>query len=199
MVKNQSSLRGKWRQKKIKLYVPVDDKVRVYLQVLKLAEIVYHNHFAFLKEHKDDLISVAVNKAMKMLSSGEYDSSKGTLLNYIYAGMRNDCQNYYTKYIKFSRKDIPTEDFSYLNETKPLYDTVYTFRFHEIYRYVRKFEPRYGDLRKVVYQILHSIESIEIVDVPKDVYNLPDLNLPIRFLKKLKSYLVWKVVDSVIE
>lgn len=189
--------KGKWRHKKLVIAEPMTDKLRVYLQIMKLAEIVFQKHFSFLKSHKQDLISVAVNKAVKMLEKGEFDATKGNMRNYLYAGMRNDCQNYYVKYIKYTKKEISTDDFTLLPSVCPLHDSCYDIDFNLVYSYVKPFERRYGDLREWTHNYLLDIGWFFVHNPPTP--SLAPNNPPPSIESKLRTVVMWSVFDTLID
>lgn len=65
--------------------------------ILKLAEIVVNIHFSGYNYDKDELESIAVCKALELLNSGSFDSSRASLKNYLYSGMRNEVGNFLFK------------------------------------------------------------------------------------------------------
>ena len=62
--------------------------------MITLAEIVFRKHFYASSEEKEDLVSVGVLKAVKMINDNIFDKSKGNFATLIYTGMRNDMHNY---------------------------------------------------------------------------------------------------------
>ena len=75
-------------------------------KLMWLAEIIIRKHFYASYRDKDDLVSVAVLKALSMLESGKWDKDKGSILTYIYTGMRNEIHNYLYHQNKFKTVDI---------------------------------------------------------------------------------------------
>lgn len=193
-----TSMRGKWRQKKLTVSEPITPKIRLYLQIMKLAEIVFQTHYSFLQEHKQDLISVAIDKAVRMIEKGDFDPSRGNLRNYLYSGMRNEQQNYYVKYLRFSRKEIVTDDLSLVQSIRPLYDSVYTIDFSSVYSPILKFHRRYGDLRHFALDYILDIGWFILDDVP-DLSDVPVTNVPKNLQNKLRTILMWSVFDNIIE
>lgn len=63
-------------------------------KLITLAEIVFRKHFYASSEEKEDLVSVGVLKAVKMINDNIFDKSKGNFATLIYTGMRNDMHNY---------------------------------------------------------------------------------------------------------
>lgn len=59
-----------------------------------LAGIVFRKHYYASFCDKDDLLSVGVLKALSLINEGNFSKKKGTLLNYLYTGMRNEMHNY---------------------------------------------------------------------------------------------------------
>lgn len=75
-------------------------------KLLNLAEIVVRKHFYASYYMVDDLVSVAVLKAIKSIKEGRFDKSRGAFYNYIYTGMRNEIHNF----LYHENKYIPVED-----------------------------------------------------------------------------------------
>lgn len=71
-----------------------------------LAEIVVRKHFYASLSEKEDLVSVGVLKAIKMIDSGNFDSNKGNLCTFLYTGMRNEMHNYLYHVNKYSTSDL---------------------------------------------------------------------------------------------
>ena len=63
-------------------------------KLVTLAEIIVRKHFYASLKEKDDLVSIGVLKALSLIKAGSWSRGKGSLVNYIYAGMRNDMHNY---------------------------------------------------------------------------------------------------------
>lgn len=63
-------------------------------KLLDLSGIVFRKHFYASYRDKDDLVSIGVLKALSLLDGGNFDERKGTLLNFLYTGMRNEMHNY---------------------------------------------------------------------------------------------------------
>ena len=70
-----------------------------------LAEIIVRKHFYASWKDKDDLVSVGVLKALTLIHNGSWTRAKGSFVNYIYSGMRNDMHNYLYHQNKFSFVD----------------------------------------------------------------------------------------------
>lgn len=77
-------------------------------KLMTLAEIVVRKHFYASWEYKDDLVSVGVLKAITLINKGQWSRGKGSFVNYIYSGMRNDIHNYLYHQNKFSYVDNET-------------------------------------------------------------------------------------------
>lgn len=75
-------------------------------KLITLAEIVVRKHFYASLQDKEDLVSIGVLKALTMISSGNWDKSKGNFMTYIYTGMRNDMHNYLYHENKFDTTDL---------------------------------------------------------------------------------------------
>ena len=75
-------------------------------KLIQLAEIVVRKHFYASVKEKDDLVSVGVLKALQLIQGNSWTKQKGSFVNYIYSGMRNDMHNYLYHQNKFSIIDI---------------------------------------------------------------------------------------------
>lgn len=75
-------------------------------KLIQLAEIVVRKHFYASVRDKDDLVSVGVLKALQLIQGNSWTKQKGSFVNYIYSGMRNDMHNYLYHQNKFSIIDI---------------------------------------------------------------------------------------------
>lgn len=65
------------------------------VKLINMAEIVIRRHFFYTPlSIKEDLVSVAVLKALEEINGGSFDSSKGAFYSYVYTGMRNAIHNY---------------------------------------------------------------------------------------------------------
>jgi hypothetical protein len=76
------------------------------LKLQDLAGIVFRKHFYASLNEKVDLMSVGVLKALSLIDSGNWKEDKGSVLNYLYTGMRNEMHNY----IYHQNKDIKTDE-----------------------------------------------------------------------------------------
>ena len=74
-------------------------------KLITLAEIIIRKHFYASWKDKDDLVSVGVLKALTLIHTGSWTKARGSFLNYIYSGMRNDMHNYLYHQNKFSFVD----------------------------------------------------------------------------------------------
>jgi hypothetical protein len=63
-------------------------------KLMNLAGIVFRKHFYASYGDKEDLISIGVLKALTLLDDGNFDTGRGTLINFLYTGMRNEMHNY---------------------------------------------------------------------------------------------------------
>ena len=64
-------------------------------KLFTLAEIVISKHFyASMQRHFDDLRSVAVLKAIRVIRGGFFDKRKGNFASLIYSSMRNEIHNH---------------------------------------------------------------------------------------------------------
>lgn len=74
-------------------------------KLMTLAEIVVRKHFYASSSDKEDLVSVGVCKGLSLIRKGQWTKGKGSFVNYIYSGMRNDIHNYLYHQNKFSYVD----------------------------------------------------------------------------------------------
>ena len=75
-------------------------------KLITLAEIIVRKHFYASTADKDDLVSIGVLKAIRMIHSDNFRSDKGNLCTFLYTGMRNDIHNYLYHKNKFDTVDI---------------------------------------------------------------------------------------------
>ena len=75
-------------------------------KLITLAEIIVRKHFYASTADKDDLVSIGVLKAIRMIHSDNFRSDKGNLCTFLYTGMRNDIHNYLYHKNKFETVDI---------------------------------------------------------------------------------------------
>lgn len=90
---------------------------RFFGNLRKLAFIVLHNHYSFVRDQslQEDLVSEAVLKAWDLLKSGVFDPTRSTVRNYCYSGMRNQMQNIVYK----KCKEISVDEVIYTEDTAP--------------------------------------------------------------------------------
>jgi hypothetical protein len=74
-------------------------------KLIQLAEIVVRKHFYASLKDKDDLVSVGVLKALNLINANSWTKQRGSFVNYIYSGMRNEMHNYLYHQNKFSIVD----------------------------------------------------------------------------------------------
>ena len=74
-------------------------------KLIQLAEIIVRKHFYASLKDKEDLVSVGVLKALQLINGNSWTRQRGSFLNYIYSGMRNDMHNYLYHQNKFSTVD----------------------------------------------------------------------------------------------
>lgn len=88
---------------------------RLLRNLTKLATIVLHQHYSYVREPmlQEDLVQEALVKAIDLIQANTFDSSRSSIRNYIYTGMRNQMQNYMSK----RRHEVPVE------EVRPLLDS----------------------------------------------------------------------------
>ena len=72
----------------------INNEVELSNKLMDLAGIVFRKHYYASYGEKDDLISVGVLKALSLIKGGNFSENKGTLLNFLYTGMRNEMHNY---------------------------------------------------------------------------------------------------------
>jgi hypothetical protein len=75
-------------------------------KLIDLAGIVFRKHFYANMMDKEDLVSVGIVKALSLINSGNFCENKGTVLNYLYTGMRNEMHNY----LYHQKKKIKVDD-----------------------------------------------------------------------------------------
>lgn len=187
--------KGKWRQKKFVLGDQITPKTSVYLRVVKLVEIVYQKHFSYLTQDKEDLISIGVIKAISMLERGDFDSTKGDMMNYLYSGIRNSIYNYYTKNIKFGKREVLSEDLSLVLTSLPLHDFVMDIDVNLVYKHFLELEKYFGNLRMWVSSEIENLGLFpKNIGICKEIPELSKVNT-----SRLQAYLVWKIFDEIIE
>ena len=72
-------------------------------QIDKLSDIVVNRHYAKMNAiDKEEMKSLAVLKAIKLIKEGSFDCSKSSIKNYLYTGMRNEMSNF----IYSKRKEV---------------------------------------------------------------------------------------------
>ncbi len=117
-------------------------------KLMDLASIVFTRHFYANYDEREDLISVGVLKALSLLEEGNFVSSKGKLLSFLYTGMRNEMHNYI---YRISREVICEDSFIDNNYCSP---EEYESSFLDIdYKAVKKVCLNfisYGDLGDIV-------------------------------------------------
>ena len=62
-------------------------------KLITLAEIIVRKHFYASTADKDDLVSIGVLKAIRMIHSDNFRSDRGNLCTFFYTGMRTDIHN----------------------------------------------------------------------------------------------------------
>lgn len=77
-------------------------------KLITLAEIIVRKHFYASREDKEDLVSIGVLKAVRMIHSDNFRSDKGNLCTFLYTGMRNDMHNFLYHKNKFDTVDFDT-------------------------------------------------------------------------------------------
>lgn len=115
-------------------------------KLVDLAGIVFRKHFYASMGDKEDLISVGILKAISLIKGGNWNESKGTVLNYLYAGMRNEMHNY----LYHQRKEIKVEEVLYGCTTDNYFEDECFKIEYEIIELVCKDFLMYGDLRNLV-------------------------------------------------
>lgn len=115
-------------------------------KLVDLAGIVFRKHFYANMVDKEDLVSVGILKALSLIKVGNWNENKGTVLNYLYAGMRNEMHNY----LYHQRKEIRVEEIAY-GGTSDIYFEEECFRIElGIISEVCDSFRMYGDMRNVV-------------------------------------------------
>ena len=118
--------------------------LKTHVQLRKLAEIVANKHFSYIpREERQDLITEGVLKGLSLLNDAKFDSTRSSLKNYIYSGMRNEMTNYLYR----NKKEYPTEEFPVLQaevSSAPEFDLA------DIENVTVRFIKRYGDYTGLV-------------------------------------------------
>lgn len=126
-------------------------------KLITLAEIIVRKHFYASSEEKDDLVSIGVLKAIRMIHSDNFRRDKGNLCTFLYTGMRNDMHNYLYHRNKF---DFVTLESVYGNDgvDDKYFNKEYIHINYGIVRLIcMKFEKKYGKaLEDLVIQKLYS-------------------------------------------
>ena len=126
----------------------------------QLAEIIVRKHFYASYEVKDELVSIGIVKAVKMINSDKFDPKKGNLCSFLYTGMRNDMHNW-----MYHRNKYNTVDFdslaSNLNTELSISDTyfeenIFTIDYSYVYLLCSRFFAAYSKdiLNAVVNKLL---------------------------------------------
>lgn len=86
----------------------VTNPERFVRNITKLASIVLHQHYPFVRDKtmQEDLIQEAICKAIDLCKAGTFDSSRSSIRNYLYTGMRNQMQNLLSKW----KREISVEE-----------------------------------------------------------------------------------------
>ena len=92
-----------------KLYESDLDSEELPEKLQDLASIVYTRHYYANTSEREDLLSTGVLKAYELLAAGHWDRSRGSLLNFLYSGMRNEMHNYL--YRNKNKREVCYEDF----------------------------------------------------------------------------------------
>ncbi len=116
-----------------------------------LCKIVFSRHFYVNVNEKEDLLSVGMLKALDLLNSGYMDLSKGSMLNFLYTGIRNEMKNYLYR----TTREVFYEDY-YLEASLTSWEhdvdddgQIFSVDFALISRVCRNFYF-YGDLSRYV-------------------------------------------------
>lgn len=73
------------------------DENSLYENLSDLASRVYGRYYLGYSSYKDDLIQEAVLKGWTLIDEGNFDSSRSSIYNYLFTGMRNQMTNYLKK------------------------------------------------------------------------------------------------------
>ncbi len=144
---------------------------RFYNNLRKLALIVLHNHYNFVRDYdtQEDLVSAAIMKAIDLCINGVFDPTRGNLRTYLYSGMRNEMQNYVYK-----KSKLVSVDEVYYDQETGHYDN-YAASINEdmVYRICDKFD-RKGNYHNILIRALkqYGMEG-DLVDDLEEVEN-PD-------------------------
>jgi hypothetical protein len=126
-------------------------------KLITLAEIVVRKHFYASWKDKDDLVSVGVLKALNLISSQGWTKSRGSFVNYIYSGMRNDMHNYLYHQNKFNIVDyenLPETG----NDDRYFEDEGCEIELSLIHSVCMRFTESFGDA--IEYEVIHKMKSL---------------------------------------
>lgn len=167
-------------------------------KLMTLAGIVVRKHFYASLKERDDLISVGVLKALSLIEGGKWVKGKGSFVNYIYSGMRNDMHNY----LYHHNKEVSSEDAFNDDCTKDEYfkeETCY-IDYRVIHLVCMDFEKSFGG--GIEYQVIEEIKKLGFVikGMDKKVRSLQVFNPEVqgRYGLEVKDDVVGRLVGIVL-
>lgn len=125
-------------------------------KLITLSEIVVRKHFYASANDKEDLVSIGVLKALKMIRSNNFENSKGNFATFLYTGMRNDMHNYLYHKNKFNLVGLSM----LIDEGKEdnYFNTEYSYiRYEIVHSVCMCFTCNFGD--NIESEVLDKLES----------------------------------------
>jgi hypothetical protein len=158
-------------------------------KLVDLSGIVFRKHFYANMGDKEDLLSVGVLKAYTLIKNGNFCENKGTVLNYLYTGMRNEMHNY----LYHQKKKIKVDDVS--ESTHDIYfeEECFEIDYNLVSEVCVKFLV-YGDLRNMVKEELENrgFNVLGVIANIRRVRFLFEENFRLDLIDRLCGAVVWK-------
>lgn len=136
-------------------------------KLITLSEIVVRKHFYASANDKEDLVSIGVLKALKMIRSNNFENSKGNFATFLYTGMRNDMHNYLYHKNKFNLVGLSM----LIDEGKEdnYFNTEYSYiRYEIVHSVCMCFTRNFGD--NIESEVLDKLESVGFIIIyPDDI------------------------------
>lgn len=129
-------------------------------KLITLSEIVVRKHFYASANDKEDLVSIGVLKALKMIRSNNFENSKGNFATFLYTGMRNDMHNYLYHKNKFNLVGLSM----LIDEGKEdnYFNTEYSYiRYEIVHSVCMCFTCNFGD--NIESEVLDRLESVGFI------------------------------------
>lgn len=129
-------------------------------KLITLSEIVVRKHFYASANDKEDLVSIGVLKALKMIKSNNFENSKGNFATFLYTGMRNDMHNYLYHKNKFNLVGLSM----LIDEGKEdnYFNTEYSYiRYEIVHSVCMCFTCNFGD--NIESEVLDRLESVGFI------------------------------------